>query len=164
MVDVDIGTEHLRWMGDTRFLVGMVKGMLQSPVFKCRIRMKVEESDKIEMARRAREKVQEQGDKMERMLHATENGEPVNGSETQTEGGGNANGKANANGDSNGTSGHTEGPIPKPGRLEPDDTWITIESTSKRIISGKDRLPKQSPNGHGMDRGGWVDGDAMLYV
>jgi sphingosine kinase len=26
MADVDIGTEHLRWMGDARFLVGLMKG------------------------------------------------------------------------------------------------------------------------------------------
>jgi sphingosine kinase len=26
MADLDIGTEHLRWMGDTRFLLGFLKG------------------------------------------------------------------------------------------------------------------------------------------
>lgn len=26
MADVDIGTENLRWMGDTRFVVGLVRG------------------------------------------------------------------------------------------------------------------------------------------
>jgi sphingosine kinase len=26
MADLDIGTEHLRWMGDTRFMVGLIKG------------------------------------------------------------------------------------------------------------------------------------------
>jgi sphingosine kinase len=26
MADLDIGTENLRWMGDTRFLVGLLRG------------------------------------------------------------------------------------------------------------------------------------------
>lgn len=26
MADLDIGTENLRWMGDTRFMVGLFKG------------------------------------------------------------------------------------------------------------------------------------------
>jgi len=26
MADLDLGTEHLRWMGDTRFMVGLLKG------------------------------------------------------------------------------------------------------------------------------------------
>lgn len=26
MADLDIGTEHLRWMGDTRFIVGLLRG------------------------------------------------------------------------------------------------------------------------------------------
>jgi sphingosine kinase len=26
MADLDVGTENLRWMGDTRFLVGLLRG------------------------------------------------------------------------------------------------------------------------------------------
>lgn len=26
MADLDIGTEHLRWMGDARFMIGLMKG------------------------------------------------------------------------------------------------------------------------------------------
>jgi sphingosine kinase len=26
MADLDIGTEHLRWMGDTRFMYGLIRG------------------------------------------------------------------------------------------------------------------------------------------
>lgn len=26
MAELDIGTEHLRWMGDTRFMVGLIRG------------------------------------------------------------------------------------------------------------------------------------------
>lgn len=26
MADLDLGTEHLRWMGDTRFVYGLVRG------------------------------------------------------------------------------------------------------------------------------------------
>jgi sphingosine kinase len=28
MADLDIGTEHLRWMGDTRFIVGLIRGRM----------------------------------------------------------------------------------------------------------------------------------------
>ena len=54
MVDLDIGTEHLRWMGDARFTLGFIKGVTVSKNHKCRIRMRVLAEDKIEMARGAR--------------------------------------------------------------------------------------------------------------
>jgi sphingosine kinase len=58
MVDLDIGTEHMRWIGDTRFMIGFLKGVAVNKNFQCRLRMKVVESDKVEMARKAREEVQ----------------------------------------------------------------------------------------------------------
>lgn len=56
MVDLDIGTENLRWMGDTRFVLGFLKGVVSNRNFKARIRMNVVEADKVEMAREARER------------------------------------------------------------------------------------------------------------
>ncbi|WVR06330.1 hypothetical protein IAU60_003361 [Kwoniella sp. DSM 27419] len=59
MVDLDIGTEHLRWMGDTRFMVGFLKGIVNNKSIKCRIRLNVVEHDKVSMARKARDKVKD---------------------------------------------------------------------------------------------------------
>jgi sphingosine kinase len=56
MVDLDIGTENLRWMGDTRFVLGFLKGVVSSTNFKARIRINVVEDDKVTMARIARER------------------------------------------------------------------------------------------------------------
>lgn len=35
MADLDLGTEHLRWMGDTRFMVGLLKGSTLFLLLKC---------------------------------------------------------------------------------------------------------------------------------
>jgi len=39
MADLDIGTEHLRWMGDTRFMVGLLRGgeciLWSAPSWSC---------------------------------------------------------------------------------------------------------------------------------
>lgn len=56
MVDLDIGTENLRWMGDTRFVLGFLKGVVSSTNYKARIRINVVEDDKVTMARIARER------------------------------------------------------------------------------------------------------------
>jgi sphingosine kinase len=56
MVDLDIGTEGLRWMGDARFVLGFLKGVVSNSNFKARIRINVVEDDKIHMARIARER------------------------------------------------------------------------------------------------------------
>lgn len=34
MADLDLGTEHLRWMGDTRFAVGFLRGGKMSIYFR----------------------------------------------------------------------------------------------------------------------------------
>jgi sphingosine kinase len=59
MVDLDIGTENLRWMGDTRFIVGFLRGIVTNKNHKCRLKLKVVENDKVEMARAARERARE---------------------------------------------------------------------------------------------------------
>ncbi|KAL7423158.1 sphinganine kinase lcb4 [Cryptotrichosporon argae] len=55
MVDLDIGTENLRWIGDGRFLYGFVRGLVRNREVHARVRMRVHETDKVSMARLARE-------------------------------------------------------------------------------------------------------------
>jgi sphingosine kinase len=55
MVDLDIGTENLRWMGDSRFIYGYLRGVMQSKSCKALIKLDVVEADKEKMAREARE-------------------------------------------------------------------------------------------------------------
>ncbi|KAK6908188.1 hypothetical protein I203_102189 [Kwoniella mangroviensis CBS 8507] len=59
MVDLDIGTEHLRWMGDNRFLYGFLRGIVNNKNCKTKIQLKVVEDDKISMARKARDRVKQ---------------------------------------------------------------------------------------------------------
>lgn len=56
MVDLDIGTENLKWMGDTRFVLGFLKGIVSSTNSRARIRINMVEDDKASMARIARER------------------------------------------------------------------------------------------------------------
>ncbi|KAG6866957.1 hypothetical protein C0991_003873 [Blastosporella zonata] len=50
MADLDIGTENLRWMGDTRFMVGLLRGVIQFKPCPVQLSYKVAESDKMKMA------------------------------------------------------------------------------------------------------------------
>ncbi|WWC62565.1 uncharacterized protein I303_105161 [Kwoniella dejecticola CBS 10117] len=59
MVDLDIGTENLRWMGDTRFMYGFLKGIATMKTCKAKIHLNVVEDDKVSMARKARDRVRE---------------------------------------------------------------------------------------------------------
>ncbi|CAG8455818.1 9277_t:CDS:10 [Paraglomus brasilianum] len=45
VADCDLGTEHLRWMGDLRFTWGALKYILQGKRYSCQIAVKVEEND-----------------------------------------------------------------------------------------------------------------------
>ncbi|KAF9464747.1 ATP-NAD kinase-like domain-containing protein [Collybia nuda] len=49
MADLDIGTEHLRWMGDTRFMVGLMRGVIQFKPCPVHLSIKVAEEDKEKM-------------------------------------------------------------------------------------------------------------------
>ncbi|KAF8350667.1 ATP-NAD kinase-like domain-containing protein [Amanita rubescens] len=60
MADLDLGTEHLRWMGDTRFMVGLLYGILLLKPCPVRLSYKAAETDKFKMlealqARRAQD-------------------------------------------------------------------------------------------------------------
>lgn len=54
MVDLDLGTEHIRWMGDARFVYGFVRGAISNKPCKARIRLDIVEDDKEAMAAVAR--------------------------------------------------------------------------------------------------------------
>ncbi|KAJ7449854.1 ATP-NAD kinase-like domain-containing protein [Mycena latifolia] len=49
MADLDIGTEHLRWMGEARFMYGLLRGMIQFKQCPVQLSYKAVESDKDKM-------------------------------------------------------------------------------------------------------------------
>jgi sphingosine kinase len=51
MADLDLGTEHLRWMGDARFMYGFVRGIVTHRACPVRLAIKVAENDKRAMVR-----------------------------------------------------------------------------------------------------------------
>lgn len=54
MVDLDIGTESYRWMGDARFVYGFLRGIVQRKPCKARVWLDVVGDNKEEMAVKAR--------------------------------------------------------------------------------------------------------------
>ncbi|KAG8748700.1 sphinganine kinase lcb4 [Ceratobasidium sp. 414] len=55
MADLDLGTENIRWMGDTRFIAGYLKGVANNKPCAMTLSMKVVHRDKVEMTRALRE-------------------------------------------------------------------------------------------------------------
>lgn len=55
VAEFDLGTEHLRWMGGTRFIYGFVLKTLQKKIFPCDIAVKVVTDDKEDIKRRYHE-------------------------------------------------------------------------------------------------------------
>ncbi|KAM0752522.1 hypothetical protein T439DRAFT_210136 [Meredithblackwellia eburnea MCA 4105] len=49
MADLDLGTEHLRWMGDTRFVYGYIQGSLAGRRYPVELSLKVVQGDKSKM-------------------------------------------------------------------------------------------------------------------
>ncbi|KAL4067981.1 ATP-NAD kinase-like domain-containing protein [Scleroderma yunnanense] len=49
MADIDIETEHLRWMGDLRFILGFLQSVVKLPACKMELSIKVAEQDKSKM-------------------------------------------------------------------------------------------------------------------
>ena len=154
MVDLDIGTENLRWMGDTRFVLGFLKGVVSSNNYKARIRINVVEDDKVSMARKARERSHVAPATMGAGLDPLNPGKGAhnqaksrssqltNGTDASD---GDQQGRMDGNGNANGPSGTEEedaakkdepldtddGPLPEAKPLEPEDSWITIDSSGK---------------------------------
>ncbi|APA05442.1 hypothetical protein SS1G_09867 [Sclerotinia sclerotiorum 1980 UF-70] len=58
VAEFDLGTEHLRWMGGTRFIYGFVLKSLQKKIYPCDIAVKVVTDDKEEIKRRYHEAMQ----------------------------------------------------------------------------------------------------------
>lgn len=164
MVDLDIGTEHLRWMGDSRFIYGFLRGVAQSKPLKARIRLDVIESDKDTMAAEARQKAAEERgpvlvgggtDPLELIRGvqkmavsepaAAESSQPKPAAETEEE--------------------LDDGPLPPAHPLQPDDSWLTLESlpnkTKDRSSSISSTTSSVSSHPH---RGNWEDGFKMLYL
>ncbi|CAA7271670.1 unnamed protein product [Cyclocybe aegerita] len=50
MADLDLGTEHLRWMGDTRFMYGLLRGLVKFKPCPVQLSFKAAETDKDKMA------------------------------------------------------------------------------------------------------------------
>lgn len=163
MVDLDIGTENLRWMGDTRFVLGFLKGVVSSKNFKARIRMDVVESDKVEMARIARERSHvppaTMGKGHDPLRPNNSNGKNKDGTRDGKKGDGHDGGHAASSADTapivgangnhpppeeeNGTSSKEagDGPLPEATPLSPTEKWITVDSGTKRSEPAIDGSP-----------------------
>jgi sphingosine kinase len=156
MVDLDIGTENLRWMGDTRFVLGFLKGVVSSNNFKARIRINVVEDDKVHMARIARERSHVAPATMGAGLdplnpgkgahkhaksrsnqlkdeNADGKGKGANGIGNGTRENGNGTGNGASQDDPSSNKGKSpepedDGPLPEAKPLEPTDSWLTIDS------------------------------------
>ncbi|TIA85199.1 hypothetical protein E3P99_04051 [Wallemia hederae] len=70
MAAIDVDTESLRWMGDTRFTVGYIRSLIKNKPCDCEIYIKVAEDDKAAMVERLREKSMSQSTPA---THQTEN-------------------------------------------------------------------------------------------
>jgi len=49
MADLDLGTEHLRWIGSNRFIYGFLRGVVTGKTYRFKISAKVGSTDKVEM-------------------------------------------------------------------------------------------------------------------
>lgn len=164
MVDLDLGTEHLRWMGDARFMYGFIRGVTQNKPLKARLRLDVVSDDKKEMASQARTAAVEQRGK--RVVGSgTDPLALIRGVQSLAVWDKSEEAKDTANGNgANGTGnnhkgevddGIEDGPLPPATPLQPDDSWFTIESTSGSV---KENAGEVGP-------GGWQDGQhKILYL
>ncbi|GAA5875892.1 hypothetical protein JCM3774_001114 [Rhodotorula dairenensis] len=58
MADLDLGTEHLRWMGDARFTYGYIRGAMERRTYPLHLDVDVVSSSRSEIARRHNATVQ----------------------------------------------------------------------------------------------------------
>jgi len=89
MADVDIKTEHLRWMGDTRFVYGFLRGIIWQRPSPIKISLKVSERDKLKLHENyqsAWHKRDDDGKTCWDDLDPSEKLPPLKHSETDTEG------------------------------------------------------------------------------
>lgn len=64
IAEVDLGTEHLRWMGATRFTCGFLVLALQKKTYPCDIAVKVEIDDKEDIKKHYRQYISRTGDEL----------------------------------------------------------------------------------------------------
>ena len=172
MVDLDIGTENMRWMGDTRFVLGFVRGIVSPRNHQCRIRMKVVVDDKVEMARAAREwAAQVKGKKAigggkdplaEGGIVKMNVGPPPAGTPAQADQDDKKRDKVHdevvkANGDADDAA----EALPPAKPLVPDDSWTTIQTGPAASITQAQRDAQAASTGRS---GGWIDGEGILYL
>lgn len=189
MVELDIGTENLRWMGDTRFTYGFLRGVVQSKTLKVRLKLDVITDDKEGMASEARKvAAHERGHKG--VGGGTDPLALIRGVQTialaeapvQPEAAAAGKAKETVENDDN----DPNGPLPPAVPLVPDDSWLTIESTGEKTTPLKSGSPsptklnfrrasQRSVHGHNNHahahhhhphphRGGWEEGFNMLYL
>lgn len=165
MVDLDLGTENLRWMGDTRFVLGFLKGVVSNSNFKARIRINVVQDDKVSMARIARERSNVAPATMGAGKDPLNPGKKAHGQakfdstklkndDGNGKGDGSSKGSGNTNGskqaddstptrenpasdEGSGPSTEDDGPLPVAKPLEPTDSWLTIDSGGKALTEHK---------------------------
>jgi len=74
MADLDLGTEHLRWMGESRFLYGLLRGIAYNDICPVQLSVKIAETDKHKMAAIAHAR------NLDDSIHVDQsNGDPPNG-------------------------------------------------------------------------------------
>lgn len=163
MVDADIGTENLRWMGDSRFMYGFIRGVAQNKICKARLKLDIVTDDKDSMAATARAAAREAMGGNRAVGGGTDPLELIRGVQKMsvsptTPVFAESEAVAVANGDSGKEpqtkDGDEDGPLPPALPLKPDDTWLTIDSQA-----GRKPTPDAQPG-----PGGWVDGNGMLYL
>ena len=66
VAEVDLGTEHLRWMGDARITYGFLARLLRKTVYPCDLAVKVEVGEKAAIRERYRTQVRERSAMEER--------------------------------------------------------------------------------------------------
>lgn len=161
MVDVDIGTENLRWMGDARFMYGFLKGIASNKGAKVKLELDVVEDDKAAMDREAR-------DDAHRALGRVYGGgtDPMDllrgvqapqGALPAQEAAETSNGSADpdsAAADGPQANGHDEadGPLPPAQPLVPTPSWTTV-CAEKHHHKGKASYCNK-----------WEDGQALLFM
>lgn len=176
MVDLDIGTENIRWMGDIRFTLGFIKGVATSHNHKCRIRMKVLAEDKVEMARAAREwakgivgqKVI--GGGMDPLVNGIKksqvepsvgtNGHGITDGHVETADGDADGSRKEAHGFGDALQTGDDESLPQPTALEVDGTWTTIETGTRSSPTQSERDAKAAATGQSA---GWINGEGILY-
>jgi len=172
MVDLDIGTEHLRWMGDMRFTLGFLKGVAVSRNHLCRIKTRVVAEDKVEMARAAREWAAEvkgkkvMGGGVDPVVNGMKKLQVDGGVKRPPKAGDGNTDKAEPPNDvnemANGNSAEGDtGALPGTTPLVPDESWTVIESGSKASVSKQQREVKAASTGRS---GGWIDGEGVMYA